>query len=167
MRAALVANRLLNLQREGPLPAPTHAGDRHEHTHLRLVGGIVFLLIAASGFIPGLLQPPAPGHPDLAVEAFYGDALGLFPVNVIHSVLHVLYGIWGIAASRSWSGARAYARVVAISYGALVILGLIPGFNTLFGLVPIFGHDVWLHAVLALPAAYFGFMRRDGDANAR
>jgi hypothetical protein len=61
--------------------------------------------------------------------------------------------------------ARTYAKVIAISYGGLVILGLIPGLNTLFGLVPIFGHDVWLHAVLAIPAAYFGFMRRDGDAH--
>jgi hypothetical protein len=130
-----------------------------------LVWGILFLMIAASGFIPGLLQPPGPGHPELAVEALYGDALGLFPVNVIHSGLHLLYGIWGLAASRSSSGAGTYAKVVAISYGGLVVLGLIPGLNTLFGLVPIFGHDVWLHAVLAIPAAYFGFMRQGGDAH--
>jgi hypothetical protein len=126
-----------------------------------LVWGILFVMIAVTGFVPGLLQPPAPGHPDMAVDLLYGDALGLFPVNIIHSVLHLLYGLWGLAASRSWSGARTYAKVVAISYGGLVILGLIPGLNTLFGLVPIFGHDVWLHAVLAIPAAYFGFMRRD------
>lgn len=130
-----------------------------------LVWGILFLLIAASGFVPGLLQPPAPGHPDMAVDTLYGDALGLFPVNVIHSVLHLLYGLWGIAASRSWGAARTYAKVVAISYGLLTVLGLIPGINTLFGLVPIFGHDVWLHLALALPAFYFGFMRRDADAD--
>lgn len=129
-----------------------------------LVWGILFLVIAASGFIPGLLTPPGPGHPDMAVDVLYGDALGLFPVNIIHSLLHLLYGLWGLAASRSWSGARTYARVVAISYGGLVILGLIPGVNTLFGLVPIFGHDVGLHAFLAIPAAYFGFMHRDTDA---
>jgi hypothetical protein len=29
------------------------------------------------------------------------------------------------------------------------------------GLVPIYGNDVWLHAVLALVAAYFGWMNRD------
>ena len=122
------------------------------------VWGIVFVAIAATGLIPGLLHPPAPGHPDMVVDTMYGDALGLFPVNIIHSLLHLLYGIWGIVASRSSGQARTYAKVVAISYGGLVILGLIPGLNTLFGLVPIFGHDVWLHAILALPAAYFGFM---------
>jgi hypothetical protein len=48
-------------------------------------------------------------------------------------------------------------------YGLLAILGLIPGTNTLFGLVPIYGHDVWLHALSALIAAYFGFVARESD----
>jgi hypothetical protein len=130
------------------------------------IWGILFLLIGASGFIPGLLAPAGPGHPDMAVDTLYGDALGLFPVNVIHSALHVLYGLWGLAAARSVSGAKTYAKVVALSYGVLIILGLVPGLNTLFGLVPIFGHDVWLHALLAAPAAYFGFMHRDTAAGA-
>ncbi len=34
-------------------------------------------------------------------------------------------------------------------------MGLIPVLNTSFGLIPIFGHDVWLHALFALAAAYF------------
>jgi hypothetical protein len=123
--------------------------------------GIVFLLVAGTGFIPGLLQPPGAGHPDMVVETLYGDALGLFPVNIIHSGLHLLYGLWGLAAARSHGAARTYAKVVALSYGGLVILGLIPGLNTLGGLVPIFGHDVWLHALLAAPAFYFGFIKRD------
>jgi hypothetical protein len=38
-------------------------------------------------------------------------------------------------------------------------MGLIPNANTMFGLVPLYGHDVWLHAVLAIIAAYFGFVR--------
>lgn len=130
-----------------------------------LVWGILFLMIAATGFIPGLLQPPGAGHPDMIVDTMYGDALGLFPVNIIHSSLHLLYGLWGLTASRSWKGSRIYAKVVAISYGGLVILGLIPGLKTLLGLVPIFGHDVWLHGLLALPAAYFGFIKRDEGSN--
>lgn len=36
-------------------------------------------------------------------------------------------------------------------------MGLPPVLNTVFGLIPIFGHDVWLHALTALIAAYFGF----------
>jgi hypothetical protein len=48
-----------------------------------------------------------------------------------------------------------------------VVMGLVPGLNTTFGLVPLFSHDVWLHAILALGAAYFGFIHRDTEARAR
>lgn len=75
-----------------------------------LIWGIVFLGLAATGFIPGLLHPPGPGHPDLAVDSMYGDALGLFPVNVLHSLVHLVFGIWGLIASRDWDKARATPR---------------------------------------------------------
>ena len=65
----------------------------------------------------------------------------------------------GLGAYRSFSGARLYARATAIVYGLLTIMGLIPGLNTVFGLLPLHGHDVWLHALLAIIAAYFGFAR--------
>ena len=132
-----------------------------------LIWGILFLGAGAGGFIPGLWHP-APGHyPPLAVDSFYGDALGLFPVNILHNIVHLLFGVWGVLAYRSLSGAKAYARVVAIAYGLLIVLGLIPATNTLFGLVPIFGNDVWLHVILALPAAYFGFVHKDAVSAAR
>jgi hypothetical protein len=54
-----------------------------------------------------------------------------------------------------------YFRAVAVIYGLLTVLGLLPATNTTFGLIPIYGNDVWLHAVLALVAAYFGWMNRD------
>jgi hypothetical protein len=53
-----------------------------------------------------------------------------------------------------------YARDVALIYALLTILGLIPATSTTFGLVPIYGNDVWLHAVLAAVAAYFGFVHK-------
>jgi hypothetical protein len=132
-----------------------------------LIWGILFLGAAAGGLIPGLLHPPGTGHPDLVVDSMYGDALGLFPVNILHSLVHLLFGVWGLAASRSWGGAKAFAKAVAIIYGVLTIMGLIPGLNTTFGLIPLFGNDVWLHALLAVPAAYFGFAHRDDRVEVR
>lgn len=126
--------------------------------------GIVFLIVGAGGFIPGLTQPH--DHPNLAVEAASGMELGLFPVNVLHNLVHILFGAWGLVAARSFDASRMYARVVAISYALLTILGLIPATNTVFGLVPIYGHDVWLHALLATVAAYFGFAYREAAAAA-
>lgn len=125
-----------------------------------LIFGIVFLVIGASGFIPGLLQPGVP-DPDLTMTHGYGDALGLFPVNTIHNIVHIIFGIWGIMAYKSYPGSRSYFRIVAVVYGLLTILGLLEPTKTTFGLVPIYGNDVWLHALLALVAAYFGWVNRD------
>ena len=124
-----------------------------------LIFGIVFLLAGASGFIPGLLHPVPAGAPPLTVASGYGFILGLLPVNMLHNLVHLLFGILGVAAYAGVFAPRMYAQIVAVSYGLLVVLGLIPATNTLFGLVPIYGMDVWLHLALGLVAAYFGFMR--------
>ena len=124
-----------------------------------LIWGIGFLAAGISGFV--LATPPHPGHPPLVVDSFYGQALGLFPVNILHNIVHLLFGVWGLLASRSLSGAKGFAKSVAIIYAVFVVAGLIPGLNTMFGFVPLFGNDVWLHILLAAPAAYFGWMHRD------
>jgi hypothetical protein len=125
-----------------------------------LIFGVAFLLIGASGFIPGLHQPGTP-DPGLTMTHGYGNALGLFPVNTLHNIVHIIFGIWGIMAYKSYGGSRAYFRAVAVIYGLLTILGLLEPTKTTFGLVPIYGNDVWLHALLALVAAYFGWVNRD------
>ena len=124
-----------------------------------LVFGIVFLLVGASGFIPGVTQPHS--HPDVMVTAGLGLALGLFPVNVLHNLAHLLFGVWGLAASRSDSASRTYGKGVFFSYALLTVMGLVGLMNlhTAFGFVPLYGNDVWLHALLAAGGAYFGFTR--------
>jgi Domain of unknown function (DUF4383) len=123
-----------------------------------LVFGIVFLLAGASGFIPGLLHPVPPDAPPLTVATGYGLVMGLLPVNLLHNLVHLLFGILGIVAFAGLFAPRVYAQFVAVAYGLLVVLGMFPATNTLFGLVPIYGNDVWLHLVLGVVAAYFGFM---------
>ena len=123
-----------------------------------LVAGAAYVGAGVLGFLPGVTQPPPPGAPDLAVDAGYGTLFGLFPINVLHNVVHLAIGLWGLAASRAFGAARMYAKSLAIIYGVLALMGLVPGLNTTFGLVPIFGHDVWLHALTAASAAYFGWM---------
>lgn len=123
-----------------------------------LVFGIVFLLAGASGFIPGLLHPVSANAPPLTVTMGYGLVMGLLPVNVLHNLVHVLFGILGIVAYGGFLAPRVYAQIVAVAYGLLVILGLLPATQTLFGLIPIYGNDVWLHLALGVVAAYFGFM---------
>ena len=122
------------------------------------VAGIVYLAVGVLGFVPALVTPPPESAPTVGVTAFHGYLLGLFPINFMHNLVHLAIGAWGLAAARAVGGARAYAKSLAVIYGALAVMGLIPGLNTMFGLVPIHGHDVWLHAGTALIAAYFGWV---------
>lgn len=124
--------------------------------YFALVYGIVFLLIGIAGFFSGLKTTPAV-TPDLTISLGFGLLFGLFPVNILHNIVHLLFGVWGLAAYRAFGAARLYAQAVAIIYAILGVFGFIPGLNTLFGLVPLYGNDIWLHFVLAAVAAYFGF----------
>jgi hypothetical protein len=129
-----------------------------------MIFGVVFLILGAGGFIPGLSLMDHSGHAadsEVTLRSFFGYALGMFPVNVLHNLVHVIFGIWGILAAKSYANSRSYFRVVAIAYALFAVMGLIPGLRTTFGLIPLYGADIGLHAVLALGGAYFGWMNRD------
>lgn len=111
--------------------------------------GIVFLVVAVLGF----LTPGGTGMESDPARAPH--VLGLFPVNLVHNIVHLLFGLWGLAASRSWSGARSYGRIGAVIYLVLAVLGFVAPNG--FGLVPLGGHDIWLHLVLAGGLAWIGF----------
>jgi hypothetical protein len=123
-----------------------------------LVFGIIYIVVGLLGFVPALVSPPEPTYP-LVIEANHGRLFGLFPINLLHNLVHLGIGIWGVIASRSASEAVVFARGVAVLYVALTILGLIPATNTLFGLAPIYGYDIWLHATSAIVAVYFEVVR--------
>ena len=107
------------------------------------VFGVALLVVGILGFVPAAVTD--------------GKLFGIFPVNTFHNVVHILLGLWGLAGSGSFAGAVAYLRAQAMIYGLLAVLGLIPATDTLFGLVPLHGADVALHAVLAAIAAWAGW----------
>lgn len=119
--------------------------------------GVIYLLVGVLGLIPGMISAPPPEAPPVAVGTGYGYLMGLFPVNVLHNLVHLAIGIWGLAAYRSVAHAVTFSRGLAIFYGILTVMGLIPVLKTTFGLIPLFSHDIWLHAVTAAIAAYFGY----------
>src|SRR5690242_1548224 len=125
--------------------------------YFAIVAGVVYTIVGVLGFLPGIVQAPMPDMPTMSVNTGYGLLLGLFPINVLHNLVHLAVGIAGLLCYRSGRSAKTFSRVLAIFYGLLTIMGLFAGLNTVFGLVPIFGNDVWLHAVTALIAIYFGW----------
>ena len=123
-----------------------------------MVFGVVFLLVGLMGlFVDG----------GTGMEADTETAprlLGLFPVNLLHNLVHLAFGVWGVLASRRHDAARSYCRLGAIIYAVLVVTAFIS--DSTFGLVPIGSHDIWLHAVLAAALGYFGFVHREAGVPA-
>ena len=124
-----------------------------------LIFGIIYTIVGIAGFLPPLLQAPEVGSPAVTVDSLYGRLLGIFPVNILHTLFHLGTGLWGLYAAKSLAKSVTFSKALAVIYIVLTIMGLIPGLNTVFGLIPIYGHDVWLHAGTALIAAYFGFSK--------
>jgi hypothetical protein len=81
--------------------------------------------------------------------------LGLFPVNVMHNVVHLLLGVWGLASSASFAASKAYAVGAGVIYLLLALFALFD--PSMLGMVPIGGNDIWLHAVLGIVLAGVGF----------
>lgn len=121
-----------------------------------MIFGIVFLAIGALGFVPG-----AATHVMGEGLNSHSMLLGTFMVSPLHNAAHLLFGLWGLAASRSTGGSVAYFKGVAVIYALLTILGLIPSTADLFGMIPLGGNDVYLHAGLAIVGAYFGFVKKN------
>lgn len=120
-----------------------------------LAVGVVFILVGLLGFVPALV----PG----------GALLGIFAVNVLHSVVHLLIGVLGVAAA--YTGfSRLYNRVIGVVYFLLAILGFIPALiisGALLGLVSINLADNLLHLVVGAAAIYVGFAIADRAPVAR
>lgn len=126
-----------------------------------LLAGVAFLLIGILGLVPAALTPLPADAPAVSIQQSHGALLGLFPVNALHSGAHIIFGVWGLLAYAGMAGTVMYARGVAVIYALLTVLGLVPGLNTAFGLMPLYGHDVWLHGVIALVAAWVGWGGRE------
>ena len=122
-----------------------------------LLAGLAYLALGILGLVPALLVPPPMDAPPTRLGLLYGYLLGLFPVNLLLSLVHLAIGAWGISAWRGAARPALYARGVALLFGLLAVMGLIPLANHFFGWMPVHGHDVWLHGITAAVAAYFGW----------
>ena len=84
--------------------------------------------------------------------------LGLFPVNVVHNIVHLLVGAWGVAASRAWGSARTFLVAGGVIFLLLAALGFVAPDG--FGLVPLGGPDIGLHVFLAAGMLLAGLLSR-------
>jgi Domain of unknown function (DUF4383) len=111
--------------------------------------GAVYIVVGLLGFLGDPIVMEA-SHADMPSAS--GDLLGLFPINVVHNIVHLLIGAILLYGATERGRAILVARGVAVTYALVGILGLFA--QDTFGLMPIGGNDVWLH--LATAAVLYG-----------
>jgi hypothetical protein len=134
--------------------------DRTPVQSLAALIGAVFLVVGILGFIPGITTN-APG--DFAGEDSDAELLGLFQVSVLHSLVHLLFGLAGLALARTSDTARIYLLGGGIVYVALWLLGLVGGGDW----IPTNDADNWLHLGLAIALLGAWYVSRDESAVAQ
>jgi len=135
-----------------PTAGPDQAG-RLART-AALVYGVVFLLVGVAGFIPGITTD----YDQLSFAGHHSGAmlLGVFAVSVLHNVVHLLFGVAGLAASRRSSAAAAYLLGGGIVYAVLWVYGLLVDPHSSANFVPLNDADNWLHLALAVTMIVLG-----------
>jgi len=110
--------------------------------------GVVFVLVGILGFVPGITT----NYDTMMFAGHESEAmlLGLFQVSILHNIVHLLYGVAGLAMARTWSGARAYLIGGGAVYLVLWLYGLLVGQNSEANFVPLNMADDWLHLGLGL-----------------
>jgi len=113
-----------------------------------MVVGAVFLLVGILGFIPGITTD----YGDMAFAGEDSEAmlLGIFQVSILHNIVHLLFGIAGLALMRTWEGARTFLIGGGVIYLALWLYVLLIDRESGANFVPINAADNWLHFLLGI-----------------
>jgi hypothetical protein len=115
------------------------------------VAGASFLLVGILGFVPGLTTDYA----ELSLARQHSEAklLGLFQLSVLHNLVHLAFGIIGLAASRTSAGARTFLLGAGVTYLVLTVYGVLIDHNSAANFVPVNHADNILHLGLGMVAA--------------
>jgi hypothetical protein len=129
---------------------------RHLVQTTALAVAIVFLLVGVLGFIPGITTD----YSSMTFAGHHSDAklLGVFEVSVLHNIVHLLFGLAGLALARTVSGARLYLIGGGAVYLVLWLYGLVIGQDTAANFVPLNPADDWLHLFLGVGMIALGLL---------
>ncbi|WP_454836862.1 DUF4383 domain-containing protein [Rhodococcus qingshengii] len=118
--------------------------------------GAVFLLVGILGFIPGVTTD----YDMLTGAGHHSGAklFGIFEVSVLHNVVHLLFGVAGVAMARMARTAQAYLIGGGIIYLVLWIYGLLIDQDSSVNFVPVNDADNWLHFGLGVGMVALEFL---------
>lgn len=146
--------------------SPTAArADWRERPTVQLLATLVsvtFVLAGIIGFIPGLTTNLYDGL-EFAGDDGTAEILGIFDTSILHNLVHLTFGLVGLALARTYSGARTYLIGGGLIYIALWLIGLVGGLDW----IPANDADDWLHFVLGVAMIGLGFFSTRGTAGDR
>ncbi|MFJ6198949.1 DUF4383 domain-containing protein [Micromonospora sp. NPDC092111] len=118
--------------------------------------GVLFLLVGVLGFLPGITSD----YGDLRLAGHQSGArlFGVFQVSVLHNLLHLAFGVAGLAFARTVAGARAYLVGGGAGYLVLWLYGLAVDHRTGANVIPVNPADGWLHLGLGLGMVTLGLL---------
>jgi len=118
--------------------------------------GVVFLLVGLLGFVPGVTA----NFDSLQLFGRQSDGLllGVFAVSVLHNIVHLAFGVAGVAMARTASAARAFLIGGGVIYVVLWLYGLVIDLDSPANFVPVNTADNWLHLALAVAMVALGFL---------
>ncbi len=130
-------------------------GNRSTVQLIATVVGVTFLLVGILGFIPGITTD----YDALKIAGPDSDAklLGIFQVSVLHNLVHLLFGVAGLVAARTMSGARGFLIGGGAIYIVLFLLGLLLADDASANFVPLNTADDFLHLALGVVMIGAGF----------
>jgi hypothetical protein len=112
---------------------------------LAWVFAIVLTLVGILGFVPGITSE--------------GNLLGIFEVDTLHNIIHLVSGlVFLFAVRKSTEAAKTVFKVFGIVYGLVAVVGLIQG-DSVLGLITVNAADHVLHVVIAIVALWLGFKK--------
>jgi hypothetical protein len=119
--------------------------------------GVLYLALGVAGFVPAFWERLS--GPSLSIKVFQASLFGIFAVNIIMSMTHLVLGLWAAMSANNRYSALVFARAGSIVMLLLGVLGLIPipVVQTLFGTVPLYGNNVWVHLATGAIGAIFAF----------
>lgn len=135
----------------------TNAATGRKMTPVQLASGVVgavFLLVGILGFVPGITT----NYSEMTFASHDSGAmlLGIFGVNILHNIVHLLFGVVGLATARSASAAKSFLLIGGVIYLVLWIFGLVVDLDSAINFVALNTADNWLHFVLGVGMVALG-----------
>ncbi|WP_228991945.1 DUF4383 domain-containing protein [Streptomyces sp. DH8] len=128
-----------------------------------MIVGAVFLLVGILGFIPGVTTD----YDTMEFASHHSEAklLGVFQISILHNLVHLAFGVAGVAMARTASAARTFLLGGGAVYLVLWLYGLFVGHHSSANFVPLNTADNWLHFVLGIGMITLGVVLTRRRAN--